>query len=253
MKLIKFIQVNIYKGKYLDPLIDFLRQEKPDIVSMQEVAYGDVSYHHDKTINLFEYIKEKTGLDGYFRGDQKFADSSESLFGNAVLTKLPITGFEILSLKKFRPVTLAEFENSAIFPYLARLAVDVMIDVGGRAVHAISWHGAWTAPPRDTKETLKQASMVGSYLKSLTAPFILGTDMNNIPGSKTVEIIESVANNLMTGSQVKQTTHPKIHKIAPKGYLVDYIFTSPDFKLKSLTVPEVLVSDHLPVVAELEF
>lgn len=252
MKL-KFVQVNIFKGKYLDALVDFLKKEDPDIVAMQEVTYGDVSYYHDKMINLFEYIKKKTGHGGYFASDQKFVDSPKSLFGNAVLTKLPITGSKVLTLKDFRPVTLAEFGDSAIFPHLARLAIDVMVDVNGRIVHAISWHGAWTAPPADTPETLRQANMVGSYLKSIAAPFIVGADMNNIPDSKTVEVIEGVANNLMNGSQVEQTTHPKIHKIAPKGYLVDYIFVSDDFKLKSLEVPEVLVSDHLPVVAELEF
>lgn len=247
------MQVNIYKGKYLDALVDFLKREDPDIVAMQEVTYGDVSYYHDKTINLFEYIKGETGLGGYFASDQKFADSPKSLFGNVVLTKLPITDSKVLTLMDFRPVTLAEFEDSSIFPYLGRLAIDVVINVNGRTVHALSWHGAWTAPPVDTQETLRQAGMVRGYLKSLAAPFIIGVDMNNIPGSKTVEIIENVANNLMIGSHVRQTTHPKIHKIVPKGYLVDYIFTSDDFKLISLEVPEILVSDHLPVVAEVEF
>src|SRR3989344_468874 len=252
MREMKFIQINIYKGKYLDAFVDFLKQENPDIVAMQEVTSGDVSYYHDKTVDVFEYVKAKTGFDGYFGSNLKFADSAESLLGNAVLTKLPITGSKVLSLKEFRPVIPSELEDRSIFPYLARLAVDAMIDVDGRTVHAISWHGAWTAPPQDTTETLRQAQLVADYLKKINEPFILGGDLNNIPESKTVGLISSVANNLMTGSQVEQTTHSKIHKIAPKGYLVDYIFTSPHFKLKSLRVPEVLVSDHLPVVAEIE-
>lgn len=253
MRKLKFIQINIYKGKYLDALVDFLKQENPDIVAMQEVTRGDVSYYRDKTVNIFEYVKTKTGLDGYFGGNQKFADSAESLFGNAVLTKLPITGSKVLSLKEFAPVRLSEFEDSSIFPYLARLAIDVMIDVDGRGVHAISWHGAWTAPPADTTETLRQAKIVADYLKSLNSPFILGGDLNNIPESKTVGLISSVTNNLMTGSNVVQTTHPKLHKITPRGYMVDYIFCSAHFKKLSLRVPEVAISDHLPVVSVLEF
>jgi len=252
MREMKFIQINIYKGKYLDAFVDFLKQENPDIVAMQEVTSGDVSYYHDKTVDVFEYVKAKTGFDGYFGSNLKFADSAESLFGNAVLTKLPITGSKVLSLKEFRPVIPSELEDRSIFPYLARLAVDAMIDVDGRTVHAISWHGAWTAPPRDTQETLRQANMVESYLKSLAAPFIIGADVNNIPGSKTIEVVERVANNLMTGSQVEQTTHPKIHKIVPKGYLVDYIFTSTDFICNSLEVPQITISDHLPVIAKVE-
>lgn len=252
MRKLKFIQINIYKGKYLDALVDFLKQEDPDIVAMQEVTRGDVSYCSDKTVNIFEYVKAKTGFDGCFGSNQKFADSEKSLLGNAVLSKLPITGSKVLSLKEFRPVTLFEFEDSSIFPYLARLAIDVIIDVDGRTVHAISWHAAWTAPPADTTETLRQAKIVADYLKSLNNPFILGGDLNNIPESKTVGLISSVANNLMTGSNVVQTTHPKIHKIVPRGYLVDFIFTSGGIKAKSLKVPQVTVSDHLPVIAEVE-
>lgn len=252
MRKLKFIQININKGKYLDALVDFLKQEDPDIVAMQEVTRGDVSYCSDKTVNIFEYVKTKTGLDGCFGSNQRFADSEKSLFGNAVLSKLPITGSKVLSLKEFRPVTLFEFEDSSIFPYLARLAIDVIIDVDGRTVHAISWHGTWTAPPADTTETLRQAKIVADYLKSLNNPFILGGDLNNIPESKTVGLINSVANNLMSGSGILQTTHPTIHKISPNGFLVDYIFTSTHFRLESLSIPDVLVSDHLPVVAEIE-
>jgi len=76
--------------------------------------------------------------------------------------------------------------------------------------------------------------------------------LNNVIGTKTLGLISSAANNLMVGSNVPMTTHPKIHKIAPRGFLVDYIFASKHFKLQSLKVPQVLVSDHLPVVAELE-
>src|SRR3989344_1071307 len=139
MKSLKFIQINIYKGKYLDALIDFLKQEDPDFVSMQEVTYGDVSYYDDKDVNIFEYIKEKTGLEGYFSGNQKFADSPKSLFGNAVLTKCLIKDVGVLTLKEFRPVTLAEFENSSIFPILGRSVVDVTVNFLGLNIHALSW------------------------------------------------------------------------------------------------------------------
>ena len=249
---IKFIQVNIYKGKYMDSLVDFLNKEKPDIVAMQEVTAGEVNYFEDKTINTFEYIKEKTGLNGYFYGDLEFVDSSDSLFGNAVLTKHKPVDLKVLSLKKYRPLTLAEFEDSTIWPEISRLAIDATVEIEGINVHAISWHGAWTAPPADTQETLRQAQMVADYLKNLNEPFIVGVDINNVPESRTVGIINSVANNLMAGAGVMQTTHPKLHKIAPRGYLVDYIFVSKDFKVVSLKVPQVTISDHLPVVATLE-
>ena len=99
---------------------------------------------------------------------------------------------------------------------------------------------------------MRQAGIVADYLKNLDSPFILGCDANNVAESKTIGTISKVAINLMVGSGISQTTHPTKHKIAPRGFLVDYIFTSNHFKLLRLQVPEILVSDHLPVVAELE-
>lgn len=247
------MQINIYKGKYLDALVDFLRQEKPDFISMQEVATGKLNYTDDKTISLFEELKSQLGLDGVYNVDVKLEGDKKSTFGNAVLSKFPISSSKIVNLHSFRPLTMLEIESDQrIWAQVPRHVLDQVVDIGGEKVHAMSWHGAWTAPPTDTPETLRQAKIVADYLKSLAGPFILGVDINNIPQSKTVQIIDEVAVNHMTGSGVLQTTHPKIHKIVPRGFLIDYIFTSPDFKLKSLKVPEVTVSDHLPVVAQLE-
>lgn len=252
MKL-KFIQINIYKGKFLDALVDFLKEEKPDFISMQEVTTNKLNNCSDKTLNLFEYIKEKLGYDGVYNGDTKLVDDQNSSFGNAVLTKLPVVGSNVVILNQFRSLTLSEMDHGQeVWPHVSRHVLDLLVKVDEKNIHAMSWHGAWTAPPQDTEITVNQAQKVADYLKGLGEPFILGVDMNAIMQSKAVETVSEAANNLMIGSGVLQTTHPKVHKIVPRGFLVDYIFTSPEFKLKSLRVPQVTISDHLPVIAELE-
>lgn len=252
-KVIKIIQINIYKGKYLGELINFLKGENPDIILQQEVSCGKLNYTKDKTLNLFEVIKRELGMDGAFNGDVRLEGDENSSFGNAVLTKYPILDQKVVVLAQFRPLTFEEIEHvELIWAQVPRHVLDLVVDVSAQKVHVMSWHGAWTAPPTDTSQTLRQANMAAKYLKSIKEPYILGVDMNNIPQSKTVAIIDKVAINHMMGSGVLQTTHPKIHKIVPRGYLIDYIFTSNHFKLKSISVPEVTVSDHLPVVAEVE-
>ncbi len=253
MKL-KFIQVNIYKGKYLDELVDFINNEKPDFVSMQEVTVGGFNFYSDKSANLFDVLRERLGMDGRFHGDLQLAGESGSVFGNAVFSKWPILGSRIVELKKFRPVTIDELDSqqSTVRELIDRHLLDCEVDFNGKNMHILSWHGAWTAPPQDTDETWRQANLVYNHLKSVDRPFILGGDLNAIPEGKTVNLIEQVANNLMKGANVSETTNLEIHKIAPMGFLVDYIFTSPDIKCLKVTVPKITVSDHLPVVAELE-
>lgn len=295
-KSLKFIQINIYKGRYLNSLLDFLRSYDPDIVAMQEVTAGEMnlcdklprpesprysssSLHERavfrsmyslsrihskakspqysaseyKNLDLFEYFKKELGLSGVIDKVMEPVDSRESFLGNAVFSKYEITGSEVLVLNTFEGLTLAKFDMMENFPLFSRHLLSAECVVDGRKIHVISWHAAWTAPPEDTDETLRQASEVADYLKNLKEPFILGCDMNAVPQSRVAGLINNVARNLMMESGVLQTTNPKIHKIAPRGFLIDYIFTSTHFRLKKLEVPEVTISDHLPVVAELEF
>lgn len=253
MAKIKVIQVNIFKGKYLDALVDFLKREEPDFITMQEVTCGVVSNHLDKTTNLFEYLKNALGLSGVFHNDVQIANQPEALHGNAVFTKHKILESDHVVLKTSRPLTEEEFHDPKFFPDFPRSIVDASCDFNGELIHILSLHGAWTAPPTDTPETIRQARQIASHLKGLGAPFVLGGDLNMPPEKETTKIISAAANNLMVGSGVKQTTHPTIHKIAPRGFLIDYLFVSDDFKKIDLTVPEIIVSDHLPVIANLEF
>ena len=254
MHVVKFIQVNIYKGKYLENLLDFLKKEDADFISMQEVTTKGFNLYSDKEANLFEIIKNELKMNGVFNGDLKLKDDPNSFFGNAIFSKYKIINSNVVVLKTFRPVTIDELDGVSgdIREQIPRHLLDAEVDYDGKVMHILSWHGAWTAPPTDTAQTLRQAKLVADYLASLDEPFILGGDLNNIIGSKTLEFIESIANNLMRNAGIEQTTHPTAHKIAPRRYLIDYIFSSNQFRVKSIKVGQVLVSDHLPVAAELE-
>lgn len=252
---IKIIQINIYKGRYLDSLIDFLKEEDPDFITMQEVTTGGFNLYADKSASVFDLLHDSLGMYGEYYGDLKLKGEIDAKFGNAVFSKSRIIGKHVLVLKKFRPVSNLELDgiSGEIREQIDRHLLDAVVNFHGREIHILSWHGAWTAPPADTKETFRQSTLVYKYLKELKAPFILGGDLNAIIGSKTVDMIGKVSNNLMLGTNVKMTTNVEVHKIAPLGFLVDYIFVSSEFLLKSVRVPQVTISDHLPVVAELEF
>lgn len=252
---IKFIQINIYMGKYLRDLINFLNHEKPDIVTMEEVSTNKFNLWVDQTISLFDTICRETGLRGVYEPAAVLRDNPSSTLGNAVISRFDTVEKESIVLKKFRPMTIEEYRNpefAHLFPKEEKHLLDSCLSIERKNVHVMSWHGAWVMNAADSPESIRQAEIVASHLKIIKEPFVLGGDLNVGPETKTVGIINKAANNLMTGSGIVQTTHPTVHKIAPKGYLIDYIFASSDFKAKSLKVPKVVVSDHLPVICELE-
>src|SRR3990167_8522700 len=252
VNVFKFIQINIYKGRYLDVLTRFLKDQNPDFISTQEVTAGELNLC-DKNLDLFEYFKAELSLNGVIDKVMKPVDSPKSYLGNAVFSKNQIIDSKSLVLKTFNEFTLVKFHDFKNFTNFPRNLLSAECVLDGQKIRVISWHAAWTAPPIDTKETLRQAKLVADYLANSKEPFILVCDMNAVPQGKTAGLINQSAVNLMMNSGVLQTNHPKVHKIAPRGFVIDYIFTSAHFKLKKLEVPEVTISDHLPVIAELEF
>lgn len=248
---IKVIQVNIYKGKYLESLLNFLKSQAPDVITMQEVTSGIVNLNGDNS-NLFEVIKRELAYDGVFYTSATILDKPDTFQGNAVFTRHTIEESDFIPLNRHSPMTLEVFNNSDFFPQFPRSVVEAKIDMNGLKIYGLSCHGAWTAPPTDTEENWRQAKLIVNHLKGLKSPFIMGADMNMPPETRVIKTVEKAAKNLVRGSKIAQTTHPTVHKIVPRGYLVDYIFTSKEIKKISIEAPEILVSDHLPLVAELE-
>lgn len=254
MKL-KFLQVNIFRGKFLEELLEFIKKLDPDIIAMQEISSGDTNLYKDKKANLFELIKGRIGYNGVFHSDTSLSSSPSSRFGNGVFSKWPIVSSKPVPLATFRPLTLDEFNNNTddVWAKLSRHMLDATVDMGGEKIHAISVHGRRIAPPVDDPENTRQAHIMADYLKSLgEEPFIVGGDFNVPPETEVIKLVSEVSNNLMVGSGIKQTLNPREHILGDHGFLVDYVFTSKHFEKISLEVPWVTVSDHLPIIVELE-
>ena len=98
VKKIKFIQVNIYRGRYLLELTKFLRNENPDIITMQEVSGGKFNLNSDKSLNLFEFFRKQLKLNGVYCGDLKLINSKNSSMGNAVFSKFKIVMPNLIKL-----------------------------------------------------------------------------------------------------------------------------------------------------------
>lgn len=245
------IQINVWEGKFLDDLVKFLKKEHADIITLQEVTSGNENLHTDTSLDLFPYLKDALGMEGALA--PKFFSDEQSYIGNAVLSKYPIISQNVFWLKRHNDF-LPRKEGLKKRTESCNL-LDVTIDLKGYHLHALSTHGAWTGEPVDTSEKIRQAHLLAKYLKKLgDTPFLLGGDFNMPPGTKVISLLETVAQNALYGSHITRTTHPVIHKTArvkPEGLLIDLIFISRHFKVLHIDAPEVTISDHLPVRAEL--
>ncbi|MEX2028423.1 MAG: endonuclease/exonuclease/phosphatase family protein [Candidatus Curtissbacteria bacterium] len=250
--ILKVIQVNVFRGKYLDDLIVFLKKQNPDIVIAQEVTGYGANLYEDNKADTFELLRDALGYKAVLDKVNEFSDDEDAFFANVVFSKYPITQSEVVSFVDYRKIKISELGDPEINPLVSRHMIDVVIEIGTEKIHAISVHGVWTAPPTDNEDTLGQAYKIVEHLRSLgDTPFVMGGDFNMPLGSETINIVSAAVNNLMVDSGVSGTLNPKVHYLG-KNLLIDFIFASKHFKKVSLEVPQITVSDHLPVVAELE-
>ncbi|MBR6939302.1 MAG: endonuclease/exonuclease/phosphatase family protein [Clostridia bacterium] len=77
---------------------------------------------------------------------------------------------------------------------------------------------------------------------------VLMGDFNLQPDSRIIKSISSAINDTASVSDEPLFTFPS-DKPRVK---IDYIFVSKDIRVKSVSVPEMIVSDHRPVIADVE-
>src|SRR4051812_23400038 len=95
---IKFICLNLWLGGILfDPAMDFIKNEQPDILALQEVYEAEDLTLEPRFNSVTQLQKILKGYNYYFAPafleNKKFADGSEKSIkcGNAIFSKFPIT------------------------------------------------------------------------------------------------------------------------------------------------------------------
>jgi len=118
---------------------------------------------------------------------------------------------------------------------------------------------AYPGSKLDTEERLKQTDKVLGFAKKFSGPKIIGGDFNLLPQAESIINFEKAGyRNLIkefniTNTRNKWADHTKKDKqYFGKQYFADYVFVSPEVKVKSFEVPNVEVSDHLPQILEFE-
>ncbi len=241
----KLIQVNIWCGKLGYQLIDFLNDQQPDIVCMQEVS--DLPGPAGPLFLTFEEIREATNFPhaalapmfAYRFMKRKYQ------FCNAILSKLPLRDQKI----EFTRGTYLDDFDELQDDINIRNFQDVTIDIQGKTLHIINHHGHFVKGSKDgNQETLRQMKILADYIENLTGPIVVCGDFNLVPTSSSIHQLDQKLINLPVKYGIKNTySFLNIHRV-----VCDYIFVSKDIVVKSFEVAEKTVSDHKALIMEFE-
>ncbi len=259
MKL-KVTDLNLWQGRLLESAVDFLKQENPDIILLQEVFDGHTS--DNDALNSFSVLKAKLG-------DYKFQAFTPAFFvvvdgveipqGQAVLSKFPI----IESKSVFYDVPYGSMEldvadlkeevhvNKSDGSMIPRNLQHAVIQAGDKTLNVFNTQGVWGYNGLDSPRRIAMGKVIADNVAG-KSNVILSGDFNMDPDTQAMAQVEKHLTSvfkytLPTTFNMKRKTNPGYAEAA-----VDMFFVSPEIKILNQACKQVDVSDHLPLVVELE-
>ena len=230
---VRVMSYNLHQGfdshgrHAMEDMARVIEAEDPDIVALQEVSRGWVV---NGSFDMLAWLSQRLEM------DYAWGPAADPVWGNAVLSRLPITGFENYEMPN----------NDEI--HLNRAFLSVEVDVGGgEALHVIATHFHHVRD--DSAIRVPQAVAVLEAVDS-DQPTVLIGDLNAKPTDPEMLLIAGSGLNdafVSSGAAGDGFTVPAD---APRRR-IDYIWVSPELKVRDFSIPHSLASDHLAVAATL--
>lgn len=241
---IKLLSWNIWHGKYLKEVIEFLKKADADIIALQEV----VETEEPKKENQAEIIAQALGYNFvFFKAFTTERHHPSYSQGNAILTKFKI--------KESKGVFLSDLShyrgNAETEP---RIALETHLEIAGEKLQVINTHLAYSHELKPSEMRHRQLNKLLTLIDKEKA--VLMGDFNSTPETEVIKKVEEVLVNAdpKSNQPTWSVFENEYHGFKVKGleYRIDYIFVSPDISVETFKIEDTKASDHLPVSSIIE-
>lgn len=213
----------------LDAIVNAIRQQKPDLVALQEV---DVNTKRSGPVNQATEIGKRLGMQAYFA---KALDYGGGEYGVAILSKYPLSETNVLLLPQGAD---PKSEQRVLASGKVRLPGGLVIRFGSTHLDV-----------RNAQTREAQVREIAAFAGRQQEPFLVAGDFNATPESSAIQVLDQ---HFTRSCQDCGFTIPVINP----NRVIDFIAYSKGSPFKALStqvIPERYASDHLPVVAELAY
>ncbi len=238
------LQWNIWYKEDIRNIGKFLESHKADIICLQELSLN----HPLQTIkDTPAYIAEQLGYNYYHKELPIESTEGEPItLANGIFSRFPITS------KRFTWINQPEQSGGPEDEY--RAYVEVLIDVEGKEARAGTTHMSYTHRFESTANKQRETDVLVAELKKSATPLIFTGDLNALPGSYTIESVESILKHAGPSMDQKSwATKPFSYNGFEEDKLnwrLDYVFASKDLKIESSKILQTEYSDHLPILTK---
>jgi endonuclease/exonuclease/phosphatase family metal-dependent hydrolase len=233
----------------LDQIADLLRSLDTDVVVLNEVDF-DSSWSY--SVNQARYLARRAGYP--FWVEQRNVDvrllTWKWRFGNAVLSKYPITEASVIDLPAY----------SAVESLLAgkKRGVSCTINISGQPMRILGVH----LSHRSEAVRAQSATVLTQITSSESVPTIVAGDLNSSPtglpnsqsdpeAGNAMDILDASAQFQRRPAQAPRDRAEMTFPSAQPEVVIDWILIPKNWKFTDYRVEASTLSDHRPVLAEL--
>lgn len=200
-----------------------------DIVGLNEMRGADPE---SDFVNQVEELAKLAGYKYFYFSKACDIEDDDGPFGNGVLSKYPLKSIETIGIPD--PI-----EKTGDQLYETRAVLKITLESGLTVL--ITHFGL------NYDEHLNAVETVLNSLEKEKCVFM--GDLNVEPGNP---VLKPIQERLVDTASVIGENLLSFPSDTPRKK-IDYIFTTPDVKIISADIPDIVYSDHRPHIAEIEF
>lgn len=249
----RLISLNTWGVQMTDPLFAFLEKNagSTDIFCLQEILRGGEGRTKRREVKdayerICKLLPEHAGLfTGYGDGGYYSEPSSNLDFEYGIASFVRAD----LAPKLAGSIVLRDPARQWS-DYSDRFAAGVAqaVEVGGYAI--INVHGVWQGSIKDdTEAKIEQSETILGLAERTVGKKILCGDFNLLPHTKALGMFRDLYNDLVQSYGVQRTRSALYHG---KSRHAAYVFTDKRVKTRDFSVPDMEISDHLPLIVEFD-
>lgn len=243
------ITYNIWSGKYWQEIIDFLKEKNVDVICLQEVAVYNPYHVESKDVDMCTELQ--TALPDYHLVyapvGKRLIQGKEESFGNAILSKFPISNSKVHYL--LRPLQWTENHQKQ-----SRNILEANLLIKDMICTMVTGHLTYASGFNDTKDQIKEVEQILKIIKG-KHPLVFAGDYNSHTNTLVFELLKQKLP--VSDGQNKPTfaKYPFSHEgfnVDNLKYKIDHILATKDVLINHVETIDVPYSDHLPIAAEIQ-
>jgi endonuclease/exonuclease/phosphatase (EEP) superfamily protein YafD len=259
-RALRILSLNLWGGMVLDPLLAYIREQAPhtDIFCFQETLDAPepvTTLSGFRATLMSDLVQALPKFDGCFSRMVSWVQATDD--GRPLTVPFGVASFarRTLPIVERRAVTIVEhediLESAPGQHHVVRPAQFTRLQTAECSLLVANFHGiARPGDKLDSEDRLAQSRALQRALSEHAGPAVLIGDFNLLPETESVRLLEVGYRNLVIELGIP-TTRSRLNPFrgTPQEQRhADYAFVSPALTVLDFQVPDIEVSDHLPLL-----